>query len=59
MYRSKQEGLREGLQEGQQKGRAEEKLDIARKMKNAGRPLNEIMEFTGLSIDQITKEDIG
>jgi len=30
------------------KGRAEGILEVARKMKNAGRPLSEIEEFTGL-----------
>lgn len=33
--------------------RDEEKLEIARKMKNAGRPLNEIMEFTGLTVESV------
>jgi len=37
----------------QEKGRTEERLEIARKMKNAGRPLNEIMEFTGLPAESI------
>jgi len=45
MYRSKQQGLQEG--------HAEEKLEIARKMKNAGKPLSEITEFTGLPIETI------
>ena len=34
-------------------GRAEGILEIARKMKNAGRPLSEIMEFTGLPPETI------
>jgi len=34
---------------------AEEKLEIAGKMKNAGRPLNEIEEFTGLPAERIEK----
>jgi predicted transposase/invertase (TIGR01784 family) len=44
---------RKGLEEGLEKGREKEKLEIARKMKATGRPLSEIMEFTGL-----TEEDI-
>jgi len=40
---------REGLAEGMKK----EKLEIARKMKNAGKPLSEIIEFTGLSVETI------
>ena len=35
------------------KGRAEGILEIARKMKNAGRPLSEIEEFTGLPRETI------
>ena len=38
---------------GMKKGRKEEKLEIAGKMKNAGRSLNEIHEFTGLPIKTI------
>jgi predicted transposase/invertase (TIGR01784 family) len=34
-------------------GRAEEKLAIARKMKQAGRPFTEIAEFTGLDMETI------
>jgi predicted transposase/invertase (TIGR01784 family) len=37
----------------ERKGRAEKKLEIARKMKNAGRPLSEITEFTGLPAETI------
>jgi len=33
--------------------RDEKALEIARKMKNAGRPLDEIMEFTGLQAESI------
>jgi predicted transposase/invertase (TIGR01784 family) len=45
----------EGKTEGKAEGKAEEALEIARKMKNAGRPLNEIMEFTGLPAESIEK----
>jgi predicted transposase/invertase (TIGR01784 family) len=54
MVNAKREGREEGLAEGMEK----EKLEIARKMKNAGRPLSEIEEFTGLpteTIEQITE----
>jgi predicted transposase/invertase (TIGR01784 family) len=43
------EGLAEGRKEGLAEGRTEEKLEIARKMKKATRPVSEIEEFTGLS----------
>jgi len=52
------EGIQEGIQKGLQKGRAEvykEKLEIAKKMKNAGRPLNEIIEFTGLPTETVER----
>jgi predicted transposase/invertase (TIGR01784 family) len=48
---------RKGLAEGIQEGHAEKALEIARKMKNAGRPLSEIAEFTGLDIG--TLEQLG
>jgi len=43
------EGIKEGRAEGMKEGRTEEKFEIARKMKNAGRPIAEIEAFTGLS----------
>jgi predicted transposase/invertase (TIGR01784 family) len=46
-------GRAEGLAEGESKGRDAEKLEIARKMKAAGRPLEEIMAFTDLSFETI------
>jgi len=46
---------RAGLTEGMEKGHTEKALEIARKMKNAGRPLSEIEEFTGLPLDAIEK----
>ena len=49
------QGREEGHQEGREEGITEEKLEIARKMKNAGKPLSEIAEFTGLPPDTIAK----
>jgi predicted transposase/invertase (TIGR01784 family) len=49
------EGRTEGLAEGLEQGMKKEKLEIARKMKNAGKPLGEIMEFTGLPAETIAK----
>jgi len=49
----KAEGRAEGLSEGFTKGLNQATLDIAQKMKSAGRPLSEIMEFTGLSAESI------
>jgi predicted transposase/invertase (TIGR01784 family) len=47
------EGMSKGMKEGLSKGRQESALEIARKMKNAGRPLSEIQEFTGLPVETI------
>ena len=43
------------LRNARDEGRAEGKLEIARKMKNADRPLSEITDFTGLSTETIIK----
>jgi predicted transposase/invertase (TIGR01784 family) len=50
---AREEAEKKGRAEGIQQGIYE----IARKMKNAGRPLNEIEEFTGLPLDTIEKLD--
>jgi predicted transposase/invertase (TIGR01784 family) len=50
-----EDARREGRTEGRDEGRTEEKLEIARKMKNAGKPLGEITEFTGLPAETIAK----
>jgi predicted transposase/invertase (TIGR01784 family) len=42
---------RKGLEDGH----TEKALEIAKKMKNAGRPLSEIEEFTGLQTETINK----
>ena len=47
------EGLAEGHAQGLTEGRTNEKLEIARKMKKSGRPLSEITEFTGLSVEAV------
>jgi hypothetical protein len=44
-----------GRAEGEARGEAKEKLEIARKMKKAGRPFCEISEFTGLPPETIEK----
>jgi predicted transposase/invertase (TIGR01784 family) len=47
------EGLAEGMEKGIAEGQAKSALEIARKMKKAGRPLSEIEEFTGLPAETI------
>jgi predicted transposase/invertase (TIGR01784 family) len=50
---AKREGRLEGRREGRQEGRQEGQREIARKMKARGRPLEEIVEDTGLTEAQI------
>jgi len=53
MVNAKREGLTEGFTKGLNQGFNQASLDIARKMKAAGRPLSEIEEFTGLTAETI------
>jgi predicted transposase/invertase (TIGR01784 family) len=46
-------GMKKGRAKGRAEGQAREKLEIARKMKQAGRPFTEIAEFTGLPPETI------
>lgn len=45
----------EGIEIGEARGREEEKIEMARKMLTKGRPIEEITEFTGLTLEQIEK----
>ncbi len=49
----KLEGKVEGKLEGKVEGKLEGKLEVAQMMMKAGRPLNEIQEYTGLSSAEI------
>jgi NACalpha-BTF3-like transcription factor len=53
MVEAKRRGHAESLQKGRAEGHADKALEIACKMKKAGRPLSEIVEFTGLTIETI------
>jgi predicted transposase/invertase (TIGR01784 family) len=44
-----------GRAEGLAEGRAEEKLENARRMKSKGYPLDDIVDITGLTIEEIEK----
>jgi len=49
-------GLEQGLKQGRDEGRLElqaARLEIARKMLDKGRPADEILELTGLRLDEI------
>ena len=48
-------GKAEGLAEGEAKGKTEEKLNIARNMKEKGADVAFIAECTGMSVEEIEK----
>ena len=48
-----EKGLAEGRAEGRAAGRAEAQLEMARKMLAAGMPVEQIAEFTGLSVEEL------
>lgn len=52
---AKLEGLLEGRQEGIQEGRIEEKRKIVEKMKSKGYPIEDIIDVTGLTAEEIEK----
>ena len=52
-YRDLKNSLDMAEEKGRNEGRAEEKLDIARKMKSKGFTATDILEMTGLSEDEI------
>ena len=54
----KEIGLEEGRREGKIEGKVEGKLEVAKKMLKKNIDINEIMEITGLSKDEINKIDI-
>jgi len=51
LLQARTDGHTEGLAEGETKGEERKTLEFARKMKNRGRPLAEIIEDTGLSAE--------
>jgi len=55
MVDAERKGRNEGLEEGFSKGLNQASFEIARKMKNAGRPFSEIVEFTGLTLEAMEK----
>ena len=52
---AEKKGHAEGLAEGRAEGRAEAKLENARRMKAKGYPLDDIVDITGLTIEEIEK----
>lgn len=51
--KGKEEGRVMGKEEGLAEGIEKTTNQIARKMKQAGKPISEIVEFTGLTIEEI------
>lgn len=55
--KGREDGRAEGLVKGMEKGREEERLSIVLKMKSMNIPAETIAEVTGLSVEEIEKED--
>ena len=53
LKKMREEGKAEGLAEGKAEGKAEEKIEIASKMLNKGKDIEEIVDLTGLSKEKI------
>ncbi len=51
--KGRKKGLQEGIKEGIKEGRKVRELEIARNMKSAGVPINQIVLFTGLNREDI------
>ena len=54
---AKDEGMAEGIEQGITQGRIVEKLEIARRMKEMGDPIEKICVITGLSLEAL--EELG
>ncbi|NEO95329.1 MAG: Rpn family recombination-promoting nuclease/putative transposase [Moorea sp. SIO3G5] len=50
-----EQGIKQGRQQGRAEGRQEEKQQIAKQMKAAGLPAQDIAQYTGLSMDEIDR----
>ncbi len=55
MEQGKKEGMEQGKKEGIEHGKAEEKLSIAKKLKQSGMDIKQISEITGLTEEEIEK----
>ena len=45
-------GREEGMKEGRKEGEKQKQIEIAKKMLNKNKPIEEIMEFTGLTKEE-------
>lgn len=55
LQEGREEGRKKGREEGREEGRFEEKRQIVQKMKSKGYPLEDIMDMTGLSAEDIER----
>ncbi len=55
IIKGREEGITEGIAKGIATGRAEGFMEVARKMLKRGRPLEEILEDTGLSREEVER----
>lgn len=51
----RKQGLEQGIEQGIEQGKAQKTIDIAKKMKAASFPLDDISQITGLSKEEIVK----
>ena len=47
--------MEKGIAQGMERGRSEERMELARKLKQKKMPMDEIMELTGLAPEDIEK----
>ena len=52
---ARNEGKEEGKEEGKKEGKEERSIEIAKKMKDKNKEIEEIIELTGLSKEEIEK----
>ena len=53
LYHAEQKGIQQGIRQGIQQGIAERNIEIARKLLKRNRPIDEIVEDTGLTREEI------
>ena len=55
MEQGMKRGMEKGIAQGMERGRSEERMELARKLKQKKMPMDEIMELTGLAPEDIEK----
>ena len=54
----RREGMREGLKEGEKSGRHKNAIETARRMLADNLPLEKVVEYSGLSLEEVQKLSI-